>query len=66
MFSKMALYTSSLYTLSTSPKLESSLKIFGLCLCHRAKNLLALEDFVHFHNPKKICSVVSFSLRSKC
>jgi hypothetical protein len=32
---------------------ESSLKMFGLCLCHRTKNLLALADFVHFHNPKK-------------
>jgi hypothetical protein len=30
-----------------------ALKMFGLCLCHRTKNLLALEDFVHFHNPKK-------------
>ena len=29
------------------------LKMFGLCLCHRTKNLLALEDFVHFHNLKK-------------
>ena len=60
MFSKMALYTSSLYTLSTSPKLESSLKMFGLCLCHRTKNLLALEDFVHFHNPKKCVQCIHF------
>jgi hypothetical protein len=40
-----------LYILYQHPqKLESSLKMFGLCLCHRTKNLLALEDFVHFHN----------------
>jgi hypothetical protein len=39
-----------LYILYQHPqKLESSLKMFGLCLCHRTKNLLALEDFVHFH-----------------
>jgi hypothetical protein len=43
-----------LYILYQHPqKLESSLKMFDLCLCHRTKNLLALEDFVHFHNPKK-------------
>jgi hypothetical protein len=24
--------------------------MFGLCLCHRTKNLLALEDFVHLYN----------------
>jgi hypothetical protein len=40
--------------------------MFGLCLCHRTKNLLALEDFVHFHNPKKcVCSKVSFSFWQK-
>jgi hypothetical protein len=39
--------------LKLQQKLESSLKMFGLCLCHRTKNLLALADFVHFHNPKK-------------
>jgi hypothetical protein len=50
-----------LYILYQHPqKLESSLKMFGLCLCHRTKNLLALEDFVHFHNPKKCVQLFHF------
>jgi hypothetical protein len=31
-------------------KFESSLKMFGLCLCHRTKNLLALEYYLLFYS----------------
>ena len=65
MFSKMALYTSSLYTLSTSPKIRVFFKNVWFMSLSPNQEFTCPRRFCTFSQPQKMCSTVSFSFWQK-
>ena len=65
MFSKMALYTSSLYTLSTSPKIRVFFKNVWFMSLSPNQEFTCPRRFCTFSQPQKMCSMVSFSFWQK-
>ena len=65
MFSKMALYTSSLYTLSTSPKIRVFFKNVWFMSLSPNQEFTCPRRFCTFSQPPKMCSIVSFSFWQK-
>ena len=65
MFSKMALYTSSLYTSSTSPKIRVFFKNVWFMSLSPNQEFTCPSRFCTFSQPQKMCSMVSFSFWQK-
>ena len=65
MFSKMALYTSSLFTLSTSPKIRVFLKNVWFMSLSPNQEFTCPSRFCTFSQPQKMCSMVSLSFWQK-
>ena len=65
MFSKMALYTSSLYTLSTSPKIRVFFRNVWFMSLSPTQEFTLLRRFCTFSQLQKMCSMVSFSFWQK-